>query len=95
MAETVTCACALLARADVQPDFAVDAGRIEEALQSVRARLGEHRTLVAMDGDPSITRTATLHHARQAMAARARAVQASQAPTPRRPSNATAATGVR
>ena len=82
---------ALLARADVQPNFAVDAERIDEALQTVRARLGEQPTAVALDAGSALTRTATLHHARQALAAAARAVQASQTPPPRSPSSASTA----
>ena len=86
---------ALLARADVQPNFAVDAERIDEALQTVRARLGEHRTMVAIDAGSAFTHTATLQHARRALAATARAVQASPSPRPRRPSSRSTATGVR
>lgn len=59
---------ALLARADVHPNFAVDAERIHEALQAVRARLGERRTVLAMDAGSALTRTETLHHARRALA---------------------------
>jgi predicted ATPase/DNA-binding SARP family transcriptional activator len=79
---------ALLARADVQPNFAVDAERIDEALQTIRARLGEQQTAVAIDAGSALTRTATLHHARQALAATARALQASEAAPPRRPGSA-------
>jgi predicted ATPase/DNA-binding SARP family transcriptional activator len=59
---------AVLARADIRPNFAIDTGRIGEALQTVRDCLGEQLAAAGFEAGSTLTWTATLTHARCALA---------------------------
>ena len=59
---------AVLARADLRPNFAIDTERIGEALQTIRDRLGEQPAAVCFQAGSTLTWTATLTHARRALA---------------------------